>query len=63
MATAQLVNISSSSQPVSPSPKPVNHYKAYKPQPFLREERDKVTILFGGLTWKHERLIQGIFTI
>ena len=59
MATAQLVNISPSSQPVSPAPKPVNHYKAYKPQPFLREERDKVTILFGGLTWKHERLIQG----
>ena len=59
MATAQLVNISPSSQPVSPSPKPVNHYKAYKPKPFLREERDKVTILFGGLTWKHERLIQG----
>jgi predicted nucleotide-binding protein (sugar kinase/HSP70/actin superfamily) len=53
MATSQqLVNIST-------SPKPANHYKAYKPKPFLREERDKVTILFGGLTWKHERLIQG----
>jgi hypothetical protein len=27
--------------------------------PFTAEERDSVTILFGGLTWKHERLIQG----
>lgn len=36
-----------------------NHYAAYKPRPFTREERDQVTILYGGLTWKHERLIQG----
>ena len=26
-----------------------------------REQRDKTTILFGGLTWKHERLVQGVF--
>jgi predicted nucleotide-binding protein (sugar kinase/HSP70/actin superfamily) len=51
MATPQLTTISPSV--------PVNHYKAYKPRPFKREERDKVTILYGGLTWKHERLIQG----
>ena len=38
----------------------VAHYTAYKPKPFTREERDKVTILFGGFTWKHERLIQGL---
>ena len=37
----------------------ISHYSAYKPRPFTREERDKVTILYGGLTWKHERLIQG----
>jgi len=37
------------------------HYKAYKPRPFSKEERETVTILFGGLTWKHERLIQGVF--
>lgn len=37
----------------------INHYSAYKPRPFTREERDNVTILYGGLTWKHERLIQG----
>lgn len=28
--------------------------------PFLEEERAHVTILFGGLTWKHERLITGL---
>ena len=28
--------------------------------PFLEEERGEVTILFGGLTWKHERLIEGL---
>ena len=28
--------------------------------PFLEEERADVTILFGGLTWKHERLIEGL---
>ena len=28
--------------------------------PFRAEERDTVTILFGGLTWKHERLIEGL---
>lgn len=50
MAT-QLVNIG--------QPNAVKHYTAYKPRPFKREERDKVTILYGGLTWKHERLIQG----
>ncbi len=27
---------------------------------FTAEERDSVTILFGGLTWKHERLIEGL---
>ena len=37
----------------------ISHYTAYKPRPFTREERDKVTILYGGLTWKHERLMQG----
>ena len=55
MASPQLTTISPS---INPS-KPVNHYKAYKPRPFKKEERDKVTILYGGLTWKHERLIQG----
>jgi predicted nucleotide-binding protein (sugar kinase/HSP70/actin superfamily) len=34
-------------------------YRAYKPRPFAREERDHVTILFGGLHWRAERVIQG----
>jgi predicted nucleotide-binding protein (sugar kinase/HSP70/actin superfamily) len=28
--------------------------------PFIASERGSVTILFGGLTWKHERLIEGL---
>ncbi|HUX68396.1 MAG TPA: hypothetical protein VMV31_12990 [Terriglobales bacterium] len=28
---------------------------------FTGAERDRVTILFGGLTWRHERLIQAAF--
>jgi predicted nucleotide-binding protein (sugar kinase/HSP70/actin superfamily) len=34
-------------------------YRAYQPRPFTREERDTVTILFGGLHWRAERIIQG----
>jgi len=35
------------------------HYRAYKPRPFTRAERDHVTVIFGGLHWRAERLIQG----
>jgi len=35
------------------------HYRAYKPQPFTRKEREHVTVLFGGLHWRAERVIQG----
>jgi predicted nucleotide-binding protein (sugar kinase/HSP70/actin superfamily) len=28
-------------------------------RPFVRSERDNTTILFGGLTWKHEKLVHG----
>jgi predicted nucleotide-binding protein (sugar kinase/HSP70/actin superfamily) len=34
-------------------------YRAYKPRPFARAERDKVTILFGNLHWRAERVMQG----
>jgi len=34
----------------------VRHYKAYHPRPFTRAQRKDVTLLFGGVTWKHERL-------
>ncbi len=37
----------------------MNHYTAYKARPFTRDERSKTTILFGGLTWKHEQLVKG----
>jgi hypothetical protein len=39
----------------------IDHYRTYKARPFKRDERDKVTILYGGLTWKHERIVQGVF--
>ncbi len=45
---------------VAPQLPPVKHYAAYKPRPFKRSERENTTILYGGLTWKHERLIQGV---
>ncbi len=32
--------------------KPVEH-------PFTREQRARTTLLFGGLTWKHEKLVHG----
>jgi len=34
------------------------HYRAYTPRPFTRAERDSVTILFGGLHWRVERILQ-----
>ena len=37
----------------------IEHYSAYKPRPFTREQRAETTILYGGLTWKHERMMQG----
>jgi predicted nucleotide-binding protein (sugar kinase/HSP70/actin superfamily) len=42
-----------------PARSAIEPYRAYKPRPFTREERDHVTILFGGLHWRAERVIQG----
>ncbi|HET6367266.1 MAG TPA: hypothetical protein VFG27_08575, partial [Pseudomonadales bacterium] len=36
------------------------HYRAYTPKPFTRAERDSVTILFGGLHWRVERILQAV---
>ena len=36
------------------------HYRAYAPRPFTRAERDSVTILFGGLHWRVERILQAV---
>jgi predicted nucleotide-binding protein (sugar kinase/HSP70/actin superfamily) len=37
---------------------PVSHWSRPAERPFTRAEREHTTVLFGGLTWKHERLIQ-----
>jgi predicted nucleotide-binding protein (sugar kinase/HSP70/actin superfamily) len=37
----------------------VEPYRTYRPQPFTKAQRNDVTILFGGLHWRAERLIQG----
>ena len=37
------------------------HFRRPVERPFLAHERDRVTILFGGLTWKHEELIRAVF--
>ena len=39
----------------------VTHYTAYKPRPFSKGERETVTLLYGSLNWKYERLLQGAF--
>ena len=36
------------------------HYRAYTPRPFTRAERDSMTILFGGLHWRVERILQAV---
>jgi predicted nucleotide-binding protein (sugar kinase/HSP70/actin superfamily) len=37
-----------------------DHYRTYTPRPFTRSERDSVTILFGGLHWRIERILQAV---
>ena len=39
----------------------IQHFKKPVERTFTAGERDRVTILFGGLTWKHEKLIQAVF--
>ena len=34
------------------------HWQRPAERPFTRSQRETTTVLFGGLTWKHERLIQ-----
>src|SRR3989442_10874436 len=36
------------------------HYRAYSPKPFTRAERDSVTVVFGGLHCRIERVIQAV---
>jgi predicted nucleotide-binding protein (sugar kinase/HSP70/actin superfamily) len=37
------------------------HYRAYQPKPLTKQDVDQVEILFGGLHWRAERLIQATF--
>jgi predicted nucleotide-binding protein (sugar kinase/HSP70/actin superfamily) len=39
----------------------VQHFRRPVERPFLAQERENVTILFGGLTSRHEALIQAVF--
>jgi predicted nucleotide-binding protein (sugar kinase/HSP70/actin superfamily) len=41
------------------APLQTHAFKRPVERPFLKSERADTTLLFGGLTWKHERLIQG----
>jgi predicted nucleotide-binding protein (sugar kinase/HSP70/actin superfamily) len=38
-----------------------NHFHRPLERAFTAEERNRVTILFGGFTWKHEDLIRAVF--
>lgn len=37
----------------------VEHFERPVERPFTRDQRPHTTVLFGGLTWKHEHLIEG----
>jgi predicted nucleotide-binding protein (sugar kinase/HSP70/actin superfamily) len=37
------------------------HFRRPVERPFTAEQRGRVTILFGGLTWKHEELLRAVF--
>ncbi len=41
--------------------KKIKHYRRPPERPFTANERDKVTILVGGLTRKHEEFIRAVF--
>ncbi len=36
-----------------------HHFKRPKERPFTKDQRASTTLLFGGLTWKHEKLVHG----
>ncbi|MGC9159752.1 MAG: hypothetical protein ACP5FH_12275, partial [Terracidiphilus sp.] len=38
----------------------IGHFRRPAERAFTAAERETTTILFGGLTWKHERLIEGL---
>ena len=40
--------------------KKIDHFKRPLENTFTKDQRANTTILFGGLTWKHEKLIKGV---
>ncbi len=40
--------------------KKIDHFKRPLEKAFTKDQRAETTILFGGLTWKHEKLIRGV---
>jgi len=40
---------------------PAQHFQRPPERPFTAAERDRVTLLIGGLTWKHDALIKAAF--
>ncbi|HAX49349.1 MAG TPA: hypothetical protein DCX92_10235, partial [Bacteroidetes bacterium] len=40
--------------------KRIDHFKRPLENTFTKDQRANTTILFGGLTWKHEKLIKGV---
>jgi len=47
--------------PLSPARHETEPYRAYAPRPYTPAEREDVTVLYGGLHWRAERVIQGVF--
>ena len=39
--------------------KEIHHFKRPVERPFTKDQRGRTTLLFGGLTWKHEKLVHG----
>jgi predicted nucleotide-binding protein (sugar kinase/HSP70/actin superfamily) len=39
--------------------KQIHHFHKPIERPFTADQRHKTTLLFGGLTWKHEKLVHG----
>lgn len=40
--------------------KRIDHFKKPLENTFTKDQRANTTILFGGLTWKHEKLVKGV---
>src|SRR2546425_5683586 len=39
--------------------KEIHQFKRPVERPFTADQRGRTTLLFGGLTWKHEKLVHG----